>query len=124
MIEADAESMRSMRYLPEPKERHFAESLYKSRFKRIYYEKIRSVIIKHLDIPHASQPCFEFAFRSAFTITLGSDITIPYTELHLCNNTLKVKYKWDISAEDFHAHLFNIIELTSDLWHEAPETTE
>ena len=66
------------RNLPEPKDRHFAESLYKSKFKlkRIYYEKMGSAMIKHFDIPHASKSCFEYAFRNAFRLTLISDIII------------------------------------------------
>ena len=112
--------------LPEPKDRHFAESLYKSKFKpkRIYYEKMRSAMIKHFDIPHASKDCFEHAFRTAFRLTLIPDITIFYTELSLCNNMSNHKYNWDMSDEDYHAHLVNIIELTSEICHEAFKTTE
>ena len=114
------------RNLPEPKDRHFAESLYKSKFKlkRIYYEKMRLAMIKHFDIPHASKSCFEYAFRNTFRLTLISDIKIFYTELHMSKHIFNMKYNWDMSEEDYHAHLVNIIELTSEICHEASKTTE
>ena len=62
-----ARHLNPFRHLPEPKDRHFVESVYKSKFKlkkQIYYEKMISAMIKHFDIPHANKSCFEHAFKT------------------------------------------------------------
>ena len=114
------------RNLPEPKDRHYAESVYKSKFKlkRTHHDKMRLAMIKHFHIPHASKPCFEDAFNFAFTLALQHQIDHFYMQLHMKAYSFNQKYQCDLSVEEFHAHLVNIIDLTSDLWNKAFETTE
>lgn len=121
-----ARYLNPFRNVPENKESHFAESVYKSKFilKRIYHKKFISTFIDGFEIPHASQCRLEYAFKSALNLAILKNITIFHKRLEMDKDMFNRQFNWEMSVEDYHAHLVNIIELSTELWNGAFESTE
>ena len=114
------------RNLPEPRQRHSELSIYQSTFKlkRFYHKKVIPEMIKRFNIQQASKSRFEFAFSSAFTLATIRNLNMFYKRLEADRNRFNMQYNWNISVENYHTHLANVIELTASLWHETLGTTE
>ena len=81
-------------------------------------------MIKRFNIQQASKSRFEFAFSSAFTLATIRNLNMFYKRLEADRNRFNMQYNWNISVENYHTHLANVIELTASLWHETLGTTE
>ena len=112
--------------LPEPEEEHFVQSIYKSEFKlkRIYHKKMISLMIKRFDITHSNICSFEKACQTAFGLALEQDITVFYNSLYMAHTIFRNRFNCDMSVENYHAHLVNILDLASYIWHKDFETAE
>ena len=112
--------------LPEPEEEHFVQSIYKSEFKlkRIYHKKMISLMIKRFDITHSNICSFEKACQTAFALALEQDITVFYNSLYMAHTIFRNRFNCDMSVENYHAHLVNILDLASYIWRKDFETAE
>ena len=112
--------------LPEPKQRHSELSIYQSNFivKRTYHKKVIPEMIKRFDIHEDSKYRFEFAFSSAFRLATIRNKNTFYERLEADRFKFNMLHNRKMSIDEYHTHLANVIELTSDLWRENVGTTE
>ena len=103
--------------VPGPKEAHYAESLYKSQYKpkRIYQKSILPAMIERFNITHSSKARLEFALNSAFGLATLQNITMFYKRLEMDKDKFNMQFNWNMSVEDFHAHLVNILYISQFL---------
>ena len=73
-------------------------------------------MIKHFQIQQASKSRFEFAFYSAFRLANINNEDLFFKRLETDRNTFNMQYNWNLSVENYHTHLTNILDLTADLW--------
>ena len=79
---------------------------------------------KRFDIQQASKSRFEFAFNSAFSLATIRNKKMFCKRLETDRNRFNMQYNWNISVENYHTHLANIVDLTLNLWYETRGTTE
>ena len=103
--------------VPGPKQKHYAESVYKSRYKpkRIYQKNILPAMIERFNITHSSKARLEFALNSAFGLATLQNITMFYKRLEMDKDKFNMQFNWNMSVEDFHAHLVNILYISQFL---------
>ena len=106
--------------IPEPSPVDYARSIYKSRniLKRIYKKKVIPLVIERFNITHYSKARFEFALNSAYGLAILQNITMFYKRLEMDKDKFNMQFNWDMSTEDYHAHLVNILEQTTHMWFE------
>ena len=106
------------RNLPQPLQRHWEYSVYQPEFRlnRIHHQKAISAMIKRFKIQQASKSRFEFAFYSAFRLANINNEDLFFKRLETDRNTFNMQYNWNLSVENYHTHLTNILDLTADLW--------
>ena len=106
------------RNLPQPLQRHSEHSVYQPEFRlnRIHHQKAISGMIKRFKIQQASKSRFEFAFYSAFRLANINNEDLFFKRLETDRNTFNMQYNWNLSVENYHTHLTNILDLTADLW--------
>ena len=100
--------------VPGPKEAHYAESLYKSQYKpkRIYQKNILPAMIERFNITHSSKARLEFALNSAFGLATLQNITMFYKRLEMDKDKFNMQFNWNMSLEDYYAHLVNILYIS------------
>ena len=113
-----ARHLNPFRNLPQPQQRHFEHSVYQPEFRlnRIHHQKAISGMIKRFKIQQASKSRFEFAFYSAFRLANINNEDLFFKRLETDRNTFNMQYNWNLSVENYHTHLTNILDLTADLW--------
>ena len=104
--------------VPGPKEAHYAQSAYKSpyKLKRIYQKNVLPVMIERFNITHTSKARLEFALNSAFGLATLQNITMFYKRLEMDKDKFNMQFNWNMSLEDYHAHLVNILFISQSLW--------
>ena len=73
-------------------------------------------MIKRFNITHYSKARYEFALNSAFSLTRSKNITIFFERLEMDKDRFNMQFNWDMSTEDYHAHLVNIIDHSTEAW--------
>ena len=73
-------------------------------------------MIESFNITHYSKVRFEFALSSAFGLAILQNITMFYKILEMDKDKFNMQFNWDMSTEDYDAHLVNILDHTADLW--------
>ena len=76
-------------------------------------------MIERFNIPQYSKARFEFAINSAFGLSILQNITTFFKKLETEKDKFNMHFNWNMSIEDYHAHLVNILDHTSDLWFES-----
>ena len=111
-------SLNPFQNLPAPKPTHLQQTLFKSNFrlKRIYHKNAKAELIRRFNIPDSSKLRFESAFRSTFDLAIQNNMYLFYKRLETDTEKFNMEFNWDFSVDEYHAHLRNILELTSDLW--------
>ena len=104
--------------IPEPTQTQYARTIYKSKFtfKRIHLKIIIPAMIKRFNITHYSKARYEFALNSAFSLTRSKNITRFFERLEMDKDRFNMQFNWDMSTEDYHAHLVNIIDHSTEAW--------
>ena len=75
-------------------------------------------MIERFNITHYSKASFEFALNNAFGLAILQNITMFYKRLEMDKDKFNMQFNWDLSVEEYHAHLTNVLDHTSYLWAE------
>ena len=104
--------------IPGPTQTHYAESIYKSRYryKRIHQKNILPAMIEHFNITHSHKTRLEFALNSASRLAFLQNITMFYKRLEMDKDKFNMQFNWNMSLEEYHAHLVNILFISQLLW--------
>ena len=110
---------RIIKNFPEPESRHFKQTLFRPeyRIKRIYYLKLREEMIKYYYIPEYKISIFSFLFGSAYSLSLHDSLPTFNERLKKDRDKFNLYYSRDLSLEEYHAYLCNMLEISSDLFH-------
>ena len=100
--------------VPGPKQTHYAELLYKSQYKpkRICQKNVLPAMIERFNIARSSKARLEFALNSAFGLATLQNITMFYKRLEMHKDKFNMQFNWNMSLEDYHAHLVNILYIS------------
>ena len=66
-------------------------------------------MIERFNITHSSKARLEFALNSAFGLATLRNITMFYKRLEMDKDKFNMQFNWNMSLEDYHAHLVNIL---------------